>query len=63
MNIKGYDFVIRHVTGDKTLGDKKVETWCISQEMCLKLIDKYCPLPPNFNLSICAITEDEDNAE
>lgn len=60
VKIKGYDFVIRNLTGDKVLGCKVVETWCISEEMCIKLMDKYCPLPSNYNLSIAAITEAED---
>lgn len=61
--IKGYDFVIRNLESNKLLGDKVVETFCISEDMCLKLIDKYCPLPPNKILTICSITEDEDEED
>lgn len=67
MKIKGYDFVIRDLDGNpeskKVLGDKVVETWCISEEMCLRLIDKYCPLPPGKTLTICLITEGEEYEE
>lgn len=63
MKIKGYDFVIRDLNTDKVTGYKIVETFCASEEMCLKLIDKYCPLPPNKTLIICARTEDKEDED
>lgn len=55
MNIKGYDFIIENAEG---LNLNLVNATCISEEMCLKLIDKYCPIPINMKLVIFAITED-----
>ena len=63
MKIKGYDFVIKNLNAEKPNGYKIVETFCASEAMCLKLIDKYCPVPSDKTLIICARTEDEDEED
>ena len=62
MNITGYDVVIREITErEKNAGHKIVETWNVSEEITLAIINKYFPLPPNKTISICARYEEESD--